>query len=346
MVEKINSPKQLSPDGSGRFLVMLKIIQGLMDGEKHKKISLLDVGGGSPYMTSILKEVAIPHDLTTIDILPKPKGFSGKYIQGDATKMEFDDNTFDIVVSTDVLEHIPVERKKEFVQEAIRVAKEYIIIAAPFDTDGVDYAEHLTNDFNKKLFNEGQSWLEEHFEQTKPILSAVESVVEKNGLEYEVIGTNNLYNWVLATHMNLIEAKYGLGIKKINNNNEAFNETILSSGDMVGPFYRHFVVIFKKPLSTHQRENLNKITHQKIDHTSSLKYIHTLGTIVSERISELRKDVNKGSVALARANKEIYNLQQELSIKEAIIDKYRPYMRVIDLTPKKVVKKLLKIVKR
>ncbi|MFZ3009475.1 MAG: methyltransferase domain-containing protein [Candidatus Microsaccharimonas sp.] len=345
MVSRINSPKVLSPDGSSRFLVMLKLIQTLFK-EERKSLTILDVGGGSPYMTHILEDLKTPYEHTTIDILPRPKGLSGKYIQGDATQMSFDDNTFDLVVSTDVLEHIPIDKKKAFINECIRVAKDYIIIAAPFNTEGVDYAEHLTNDLNKKLFKQGQVWLEEHFEYQKPEVSMVEAIIKKHKLDFELIGTNNLNNWVLATHTNLIEAKHGLNKKKLIDNNSEFNDKILTSGDMTGPFYRHFFVIFKKKLTTKQRKELTSIRTQSVDYKSNLKYVHNLTSAVSDRIAMLRKEVSEKERLLQSANQKIDNLQQELSAKEAIIESCRPYLTLLNLGPRTIVRKFIKHTKR
>lgn len=341
MVREVNSPKILSPDGSSRFLIMLQLIK-ILTGTSKKPLHMLDIGGGSPYMTHVLEELSAPYDLTTLDILPKPKGIVGKYIQGDATNMVFKDESYDVVVSTDVLEHIPHEKKEAFIEEAIRVTKDYLIIAAPFNTDNVEKAERLTNDFNIKLFGEGQSWLEEHFKNKKPELDQIKRTIESHKLDYEVIGTNNLYNWVLATHTNLIEAKYGLGKQKLIENNKRFNETILKSGDMKAPFYRHFVVVFKKELTAKQRVRIASLINQKIDDGSNLEYIHSIAEITAGRLAELQKTTTITNRKLFEANQTIAALRDELSTKNAIIESCRSYLRFIDLTPRKVAKKLIK----
>lgn len=345
MVRKVSPPKSLSPDGSSRFLVMLELIKILV-GSSKKPLHMLDIGGGSPYMSRIFEELSVPYDVSTLDILPKPQGISGKYIQGDATDMTFRDESYDIVVSTDVLEHIPFEKKKAFIEEAVRVTKDYLIIAAPFNTESVDTAEQLTNDFNIKLFGEGQSWLEEHFKNKKPELDQIKKILKSHALDYEVIGTNNLHNWVLATHTNLIEAKYGLGQEKLIENNKRFNETILQSSDMKGPFYRHFVVVFKKELTTKQRKQITSFINQKIDDTSNLQYIHSIAEIIAGRVAELRKNTTIAEKNLFKANQTIQNLQQELSRKEAIIESCRPYLRFLGLKPRTLAQKLIKGTKR
>jgi hypothetical protein len=55
MVSKVNSPMNLSPDGSGRFFMMSKILE-VLHGKSNETVSLLDVGGSSPFMTNQLRE--------------------------------------------------------------------------------------------------------------------------------------------------------------------------------------------------------------------------------------------------------------------------------------------------
>ncbi len=43
------------------------------------------------------------------------------------------DASFDVVVSCDSLEHISSERRPAFLDELLRVARQYVVLAAPFD---------------------------------------------------------------------------------------------------------------------------------------------------------------------------------------------------------------------
>jgi ubiquinone/menaquinone biosynthesis C-methylase UbiE len=57
-----------------------------------------------------------------------------KFVQGDATAMNFDDNTFDIVVSFSTIEHIPNrEDRRKALEEITRVTSKggYVIITVP-----------------------------------------------------------------------------------------------------------------------------------------------------------------------------------------------------------------------
>jgi len=56
-------------------------------------------------------------------------------VQGDATCLAFPDNAFDIVLCTEVLEHIPPPSLFMASQEIIRVTKYYAVIGVPYKQD-------------------------------------------------------------------------------------------------------------------------------------------------------------------------------------------------------------------
>jgi len=329
MVNKINNNiSKLSPDGSGRFIITGDILNKLYNS-RNKVVKILDVGGGSSYISSMLMDLKSQYELTSLDLIPKPINYRGTYIQADATKMPLKDNEFEVVISTDVLEHIPDNKKCSFISECIRVSSEYIIIAAPFNTDGVDSAEHATNDFNKYLFKEGQSWLEEHFSNKKPELDSVLSFIKKLGYETKVVGSNNIYSWLLTTHANLLEAKLGLGIDKIYSNNRILNEDLLSSGDMLPPYYRQFIVIFKSK----KKDSLELgYGDKKINHSIMTKYIHEIMTIIADRIENLKDDSIKNDrkykKEISELRLQVEKLKDELSDKEAVIDSCKRYLKL------------------
>jgi len=260
--------------------------------------------------------------------------------------MTFANNSFDTVISTDVLEHIPLLKKIDFVRECLRVARDYVIIAAPFDTDAVDSAEHATNDFNKQLFNQGQSWLEEHFEYKKPSLEKILRFIEKEGYEVEVVGSNNIYNWVLSTHLNLIEAKLGLGNKKLVNINKTINKYLLLTNDMTPPFYRHFIVISKNKLTGSKKERIAALRNPTINYDESVAYIHNLLSLVSDKIrdsqTEFKQLEQTRNIEISYLKKEIDNMRHELADKQSIIDKCRPYLYLLRANPVSKVRRAIK----
>jgi hypothetical protein len=340
MVKQVASVSELSPDGSGRFLMMSSLLEAFY-GKSSKKVEILDVGGSSPFMSRQLANLSPRYNLTAIDILPKPEKFHGNYIQGDATNMDFDDDMFDTVISTDVLEHIPPEKKEAFVREAIRAARSFVIIAAPFNTAGVEEAERATNDFNKILFDEGQPWLEEHFEYKKPELSLVNKITKELKYESITLGTNNLYSWLLSTHLNLLEAKLGLGQREHIKINKLLNQKLLQSGDMAGPFYRHFVVIFKKSPSKEVLHSIKTLqTPTDMDQGAILRYFHDLMGLVAKRIQTADYATIDVEKRVTQLQAEVHAANERIRELEAVVERCRPYLSLLDLHPRAIVHKL------
>lgn len=69
------------------------------------------------------------HSIYLVNRLLKAKGFQVPLIIGDAENMPFVNNFFDIVFSTDVIEHLPHPPKG--IQEIVRISKDKIIICTP-----------------------------------------------------------------------------------------------------------------------------------------------------------------------------------------------------------------------
>jgi uncharacterized coiled-coil protein SlyX len=283
MAQHSSDPLSLGPDGYSRFFVIMGLLENFYKGST-RTIRILDVGGCSPFLGDLLKKSPLKTDLTIIDILPKPDDVNATYIQGDATKTDMPDGAYDVVITTDVLEHIPPKSKDVFVAACARLAKDVCIIAAPFDTPGVHQAEVMVNEFNKRLFGVGQDWLEEHFEFKKPSVDATMAVLKKHGAPYTHFGTNNLYSWIFSAHMNLLDAKVGIDAKKSLAIKRHYNRLLAHSPEFMEPSYRHFFVVYnKKELA---RYDVPGVLQDKFEPETLLGFMHDMMDAVTDRLIE------------------------------------------------------------
>ncbi len=56
-------------------------------------------------------------------------------VKGDVTRLAFNDDAFDVVVCTEVLEHIAPEKLDKACAELARVSRQYVLIGVPFKQD-------------------------------------------------------------------------------------------------------------------------------------------------------------------------------------------------------------------
>lgn len=116
----------------------LKRILKLLSQYDKKKIKVLDVGCGNRYVTNRIKKAG--YNIIGIDKVDK----HAKWMEGhqpdiimDAMHMTFKDNTFDVIIALEVIEHSPC------VPEIKRVLKKGGIFICSTPAPGTDWMRHI-----------------------------------------------------------------------------------------------------------------------------------------------------------------------------------------------------------
>ena len=130
--------------------------------ERHKAVDLLlgkagcnlilDVGGLASALANFV------HDARVIALNIDT---SGDVRYGGET-FPFGVRTFDAVVSLDTLEHLPRELRQGFVQECMRVAKQFVLIAAPLGIQAHSAYEDKLDKLHYEVHGTFNRWLHEH----------------------------------------------------------------------------------------------------------------------------------------------------------------------------------------
>src|ERR1035437_3886429 len=101
-----------------------------------KKVdSILDVGCGEGFTLNRLKEKGIGKKLEGIEYLPAAIDLGKKtypdikITQGTIYELPYKDNSFDLVLCTEVLEHL--DKPQDALKELVRVSKRYLVISVP-----------------------------------------------------------------------------------------------------------------------------------------------------------------------------------------------------------------------
>ncbi|MCL4416912.1 MAG: class I SAM-dependent methyltransferase [Actinobacteria bacterium] len=130
-----NYSKHTSKNPLKQFFIN-NFFKTLIGDLKNLKIeTVLDVGCGEGFSLNKLRENKIGKTYEGIDfskdaILLGKKMYSKLNLkQGNAYKLNYKNNSFDLVLCTEVLEHL--EKPEKALKELIRVSKKYLILSVP-----------------------------------------------------------------------------------------------------------------------------------------------------------------------------------------------------------------------
>lgn len=115
-----------------------KIIGSILDVKKRsnmERINILDAGCGEGFITRIVKDRIPDSQIIGVEYATEAFEVAQRlnpditFCQGNIYNLDFEDNTFDLVICTEVLEHL--DRPDKAVKEIIRVASKGVIITVP-----------------------------------------------------------------------------------------------------------------------------------------------------------------------------------------------------------------------
>lgn len=160
-----------------RNIDVARVLRPLLSGGS----SILDAGCGEYGLAAFMPDATI----TGIDIVP-PETVAAelKYVHGSILDMPFDDGSYDIAVSVDVLEHLSADLRPAAIGQLVRVARKVVVITFP---DG-ERARKIDVDFEADLISRDMpspEWLAEHladrYPETDETISAIQEKAEKLG---------------------------------------------------------------------------------------------------------------------------------------------------------------------
>ena len=107
----------------------------MKDGDKNRLILDLGCGGGRHYFCDYGKVIGVD---PVLELLPMAKSLYAEVYHAGGYALPFADNTFDYLVSSDVLGHIPFDKKDLIFSEMHRVLKKGGRVVHLIETDAVN----------------------------------------------------------------------------------------------------------------------------------------------------------------------------------------------------------------
>jgi SAM-dependent methyltransferase len=284
---------------------------------RRQPLRVLDVGGYPGLISEFLpQEETYILDVMQCDL--------ANYVQGDGTTLPFKDNSFDVVTSLDVYEHIAVGERQVFIDELCRVSRDFTILSAPFKSSEVELAEQLLYDYVVRVFGEFPT-LREHLVYGLPELDGLLSRLEAKGCSTANFSSGHLYNWLT---MMLIKhyVVAVLNSEKIQREVDKLYNLNFSPVDYGSPSYRQVVVVSKKGGSKFLQQVLERFRPTKMSSDEvALKMqlfqvlIDLLNLQVNQQVTAQEAHISTLEKDMRSRNKEITNLVKELQDKEKSI---------------------------
>jgi hypothetical protein len=125
--------------------------------------TLLEVGSGSLGLGEFWSRPFVGCDLS----FPSPPVKNMRAVQCSGHQLPFADAAFDVVVVSDVMEHVPAELRKPVVGEVLRVARKMVVCGYPCGPDAFALDQKLYRDYQNRNLPP-PIWLEEHMRQGFP----------------------------------------------------------------------------------------------------------------------------------------------------------------------------------
>ncbi|MEO6026400.1 MAG: class I SAM-dependent methyltransferase, partial [Candidatus Binatia bacterium] len=153
--------------------------------------------------------------------------------------LPFADASFDLVVCQDVLEHVPADGRRMLLDELRRVSRRFIVVAAPFATQGVRDADAVLFALVKARHGYEHDFLREHLGHGHPELAATIAHFEAAGASVVALPNGYLPYWSLMQAANLLLAEPGLG-ERYARAQARYNGQV---ADWREPAYRHLLIV-------------------------------------------------------------------------------------------------------
>ncbi|MBN2325777.1 MAG: methyltransferase domain-containing protein [Candidatus Omnitrophica bacterium] len=215
-----------------------RAVASMIEEMPQESLSILDVGGVLGHLQLFLPQ----HRVFVLDRVWEDAPNSLQYT---GPSIPFNDQSFDVVVSVDTLEHIPQDERSNFLTELVRTSREAVIVCGPFNDPYVAESESALRDFLRSHLNREDRFLNEHALYTLPDKRQVIDVLHR----HHHFSTVESGNGFLPRWLSMQMASFSLGsAPELDEGERRLNALYNSSYyevDNQPPCYRTLIAAFR-----------------------------------------------------------------------------------------------------
>ena len=271
----------------------------------------------------------LPNDkiLFTDIVLTENMKHDPEFQQADGVELAFADDSYDFVIATDVLEHVPAEKRGEFLTEASRVARIGAILSFPYNASFVVDAEKRVNTYYKALAGEDYIWLKEHINNTLPDISEIEKCLSSANRRFFSFKHGDIKTWekIWYCHFDTVFAPDTLEYRERVDN---YYNSVLYQSDVSNTCYRVFYVISDTNITDWEKYAVTIWRERDVESVRFLDTLlaehrsiqRTLGKRLHKEVADKERHIENQAQIIETTQAALEEVRKEVADKEQHIE--------------------------